>query len=374
MRSKLALGVLLLPALLSACGSFPRGAGREREVLARHHRGDEVTGDFAIAPVTRSRLALYAGWPALGDPGYRWIRHVEQPSSRVIAAGDTVTVHLFSTEDNGLLTAPGQRATDLPPIRVGADGSIFLPYVGKLRVAGMSLEHARQKVQEAYVAVTPSAQVQLELSEGRASAVSLIGGVGNPGLYPLVDRGVTVLELIAQAGGVPPTLENPQVRLQRDGHIYGISLQRLLETPSLNTTLRGGDKVYVEADKRYFLSLGAAGREAQVHFPQDRVSALDAMTLIGGLFDARADAKGILILRHYPADAVGPGGPENRRTVFTLDLTSADGLFSAGEFLIQPGDLVYVTESPLSSTSTVIGLLASVFGLANTASTVASRN
>ena len=40
-------------------------------------------------------------------------------------------------------------------------------------------------------------------------------------------------------------------------------MERLLADPSLDTTLRGGDKIYVEKDERYFLSLGATGREAQ---------------------------------------------------------------------------------------------------------------
>jgi len=52
------------------------------------------------------------------------------------------------------------------------------------------------------------------------------------------------------------------------------------------------------------------------------------------------------------------------RVVFTLDLTSADGLFSAGIFHIMPGDLVYATESPVNAASTVLGLLGTVLGVA----------
>ena len=46
------------------------------------------------------------------------------------------------------------------------------------------------------------------------------------------------------------------------------------------------------------------------------------------------------------------------------DLTTADGLFSAGEFRILSGDLVYATESPVTSASTVFGILGSALGLA----------
>jgi polysaccharide export outer membrane protein len=131
----------------------------------------------------------------------------------------------------------------------------------------------------------------------------------------------------------------------------------------------GGDKVYVENDKRYFLSLGAASKEAIHPFPKDLVTALDAMSLIGGLSDTRANAKGILILRDYSPKAVRNDrtGPSHDRMVFTVDLTTADGLFSAGQFRIRSGDLVYVTESPINSARVLLGLIRSVFGLANQA-------
>ena len=66
-------------------------------------------------------------------------------------------------------------------------------------------------------------------------------------------------------------------------------------------------------------------------------------------------------LTHVRADG---SGPRHARTIFTIDLTSADGLFSAGEFRIQPGDLIYVTESPLIGTRSALQLIGSVFGLA----------
>jgi polysaccharide export outer membrane protein len=166
---------------------------------------------------------------------------------------------------------------------------------------------------------------------------------------------------------VSSALNNPQIRLIRNGEIFGISVARLFANPSLDTTLIGGDQVLVEADDRSFLSLGAAGREAVIAFPQDRLNALEAMSLIGGVEDARADPQGILVLRRYPDSALrqDDSGPSQTRTVFTLDLTSADGLFSAGEFRIMPGDLVYATESPVVAAQTIIGILGSALGFAD---------
>ena len=81
----------------------------------------------------------------------------------------------------------------------------------------------------------------------------------------------------------------------------------------------------------------------------------------------RGDPQGILILREYPDSAVRAGvrGPRQTRVVFTLDLTNSDGLFSARNFEIAPKDLVLVTESPVTNTRTILGLIGSVFGVAN---------
>lgn len=371
-----------LVLLLAACGNLPRGAGLQSEVLA--HSKDMVApnvgaagtrdtlavpSEFAVEPIMRDSLSRYDAWPAASATDRSWIKRVDQPNTRVIAAGDMVTVSIWSTEENGLLTTAGQRFVNLPPAQVSSSGQIFLPYIGPIKISGMSPEHARSAIEKAYVKVTPSAQVQLALAEGRQSTVSVVAGVGSPGPYPLADQDVTVLDVLAAAGGVAPTLVNPQIRLQRGDRTYGISMARLLDDTALNTTLVGGDRVYVETDDRYFLSLGAAGSKAQHRFPQDHVTALDALSIIGGLAAERANAQGILVLRTYPAAAVrrDGSGPRHIRTIFTIDLTSADGLFSAGAFQIQPNDLIYVTESPLIGTRNIFGVIGSIFGLANQA-------
>lgn len=366
MRSFAAVvGILLL---VSACSSLPRGAGLQSEVLAppaTDEQGLPLAQDFAVETVTRDNLAAFAQWPAIGESHLSWIERVNQPNNRIIAPGDTVTVIVWTTEENGLLTGAGQRFVSLPELRVSPGGSVFLPYLGEIRISGMAPETARERIEERYMEVIPSAQVQFDLVASRMSTVSLVGGVGAPGVYPLPDQNYTVLELLAMGGGVSQALNNPRIRLQRGDRIYGTSVERLLETPRLNTTLVGGDRVYVEADDRRFLSLGAAGQEAVHPFPRDRLSALEAMSIIGGVSDSRANIQGILVLRRYPQSAVRADrtGPAHARTVFVIDLTTADGLFSAGEFLIRDGDLVYVTESPLTGTQTIFNLIGSAFGL-----------
>jgi polysaccharide export outer membrane protein len=240
-----------------------------------------------------------------------------------------------------------------------------MPYVGDVNVRGLTPDLARRKLQEALEPVVPSAQVQLAMAEGRGNSVDLVSGVANPGTYPMPDRNYTVMGLIAAGGGISPTLNNPQIRLVRGQNIYGTSVERLLDNPRLDTLLRGGDRVFVEEDSRYFLSFGATGKEDLHIFTKDEMSAMDAMSVAGGFQDGKADPKGLLILREYPASAIAPGqrGPRQQRVVFSLDLTSADGLFSARQFQINPGDLVMATESPINDALTISNIFGNFFGV-----------
>lgn len=356
--------VLCLCMFLAACNS-PRGAGFQSEVLAadgaRDAEGNPVY-DFSVFAVTRASLPLLNAWPANNGKVYSWIKHQAQPQSLVIEPGDMLAISIWDAGENSLLTAPGQRVAQLQNVEVGLDGQIFLPFVGKMKVSGMSPTTARAQVEAMLVNTVPSAQVQLNVAPGRSNTANLVGGVRSPGGYPLADRNISLLTLIASAGGVPENLSNPQVRLFRGTQVYGIGLDRLFDEPTLDTIVQGGDRILIEPDDRYFLSLGATSSEALHPFMKSEISALDALAIIGGVTDGRANPQGVLILREYdsgaviPSTGVGPEGPPHNRVVFTINLTTADGLFSAAKFMIQPGDLVYGTESPLGSASTILGL------------------
>ena len=368
-RGALAFAICLT---LAACERTPRGAGFQAEVLDAAIITEEQLAagqvpEFAVFPVTRSTQTQLASWPSLDAARMNWIRHQEQPNSSLIAPGDTLSVTVWDADENSLLAGPGQRVAQLPDIQVSSGGVIFLPFLGEMRVAGMSASTARQRIEERYTQTIPSVQVQLSVTQGRANTADLVAGVSSPGTYPLPDRNVSILSLLSLGGGVSPGLSNPQVRLFRGSNVYGISLDRLYDDPGLDTTIQGGDRVIVEEEERYFLSLGAAGTEALHYFPQDRVTALDALAIIGGVADARADPEGILVLREYRSSMVRTdgSGPPQTRVVFTIDLTSADGLFSARNFTIMPGDLVYATESPVTAARTILGLIGTSFGLAN---------
>ena len=307
-----------------------------------------------------------AQWPVTGkQENLRWIHHSTGARTQIIQPGDTLTLRIWDSNDNSLLTGLEQKMVQLQEVKVAANGTIFMPYVGNVNVLGLTPDLARETLQSELESIVPAAQLQLDMNEGRNNSVDLVNGVARPGTYPMPDRNYTMMGLISAGGGISLGLNNPQIRLVRGTSIYGTSVDQLLNNPHFDTLLRGGDRVFVEEDERYFLSFGAAGREALHIFSKDQISAMDAVSIMGGLQDNRADPQGLLVLREYASSTAttDDSGPSHTRVVFSLDLTSADGLFSARKFQINPDDLVMVTESPINDALTVSNIIGNFFGV-----------
>lgn len=353
---------------LSGC-SLPRNAPQKNEVLAVP---DGATPDFALREVRRDTLEELKSWPAVGKGGpLGWPGQSGGNRAPVLAPGDRIDLRIWDAEETSLITARGQQVRDMPGLVISPSGTIFLPYVDPVRVAGLTAEGARQRVQEALTAIIPSAQVQLSHASGRRNSMDMVSGVAKPGTYPIDETAISVLSMISLAGGVGNGVKNPQVRLIRGAKVYRASLAWISEDPRRDIVLQGNDRIIVEEDERSFIALGATGKQAVIGFGADHVSALKAMSMMGGVNDARADLKGILVLRQYPKGRYGgPKQPPNERVVFAFDLTSADGLFSANEFAVMPGDVVLATQSPVTTVERVLALLGRAFGLANTVSNI----
>lgn len=354
---------LLAVALSLAACSVPRGAALQSEVLREQ---DAEVATFQVVQVTRAAIPAIAAWPATGWHGhYHWLNANGGQTAPVIRPGDRLDLVVWDGQDNSLLASPAQRSVNMAGIEVSAGGSIFVPYVDNVTVSGLTPDQARRRIQTRLDAVVPSAQVQLSVTQGPSSAVDLVAGARNPGTYPLPSRNYSILSLIAAAGGVDPGLRNPIVRLIRGNDTYVIRAKTLFSSGQRNTTLYPRDKVVIEEDDRAFTALGASGTEDIIYFPSEEVSALEALSLMGGLSDSRADPEGVLILREYPADAIrlDGTGPDRQQVIFSIDLTTADGLFAARQFQIQPDDTVLATESPVAATRTVLGLFGAVLGI-----------
>ncbi|MBI5764783.1 MAG: SLBB domain-containing protein [Planctomycetes bacterium] len=117
-----------------------------------------------------------------------------------IAGGDTITVSIFE------LLNPGQNTSH--QIKVGEGGSITLPILGPLRVAGMTPREIELEIKSQLRAkqVLDDADVQVKLLESPGLTYSILGEVRRPGAYPIPTPEYRLLNALADAGGVPSEL------------------------------------------------------------------------------------------------------------------------------------------------------------------------
>lgn len=369
MIAPLSRRVFLLGAVsssLAAC-AVPRGAPTRSEVLSGANQSE---ADFALELVTRDRLPVYRRWGHGPSPiTSKWPSGGSVPQDQRLAAGDRLSLRIWDSGETSLFTAPGAQFADIQNVVVSGSGHVDLPYVDAVHVGGMTVASARARLQERLTEVIPSAQVQLEVSHGRRNSVDVVGGVVRPGSYPMTERNLPLTSFLALAGGVDPALVNPVVQITRGGSVYRRTLKHILAEPSHDPALQGGDRIFVQADPRRFTALGAAGAEQVISFDADTVSALRAISMMGGMADQRADPKGILVLRQYEQSQVNqPDGPSKDRVIFSFDLTTADGLFSADDFALADGDVLMATQAPATNVQRVLGLFGSILGAGRTIS------
>lgn len=356
--------ILVFAALtaVAGCAHLPRGAAVDREVLRNSASPD---ADFAVYALTRQSVPILRNWPA--DARGAWPEADGDASDGTqIRPGDMLTIAVWDSSENSLLSAAGQRVVPLEEVSVSTSGTVFIPYLDEIEVAGMSPAEARTTLQNELSIILPAAQVQLVHIPGNRNSVTVASGVAAPGRYPILDSNHSVLEMLSDAGGVPPRTRNPHVKLFRDGTSYEISLSSLYKNPRLDRVLQGGDSIIVREDSRYFQAFGASQREELFYFTKDEINALEAVSLVGGLSDNRANPQGVLILREYAPGEVSDDfadGPEKTDVVFTLDLATADGLFSAKRFNIHSEDVVLVTEATVTAALSIIGLIRAGTGL-----------
>jgi polysaccharide biosynthesis/export protein len=340
------LSVILLSLAVGGC-ALPRSAATPTEVL----RGTDAAGsNVQVLAVTRDGLAELRQWPApAGAMRYNWPSAGAQSVARTIRSGDTLGLAIWDSQRDSLITTDEQRVVPIQNLVVSSAGRIFVPYIGEVRVSGLTADAARREVESQMRGIVPDGQVQLSVVPGSGNTIDVVTGVARPGRIAVPETSSTILSVLAEAGGVAPSLRNPLVRLNRAGQGYAIPARILFADPSRDIVMRGGDRVLVEEDQRNFVALGASGRQQVVYFEREEITALDALSSIGGLSAARANLQGVMVLREYPVSSVRESGafPRQPRVIFTFDLTNADGLFAASNFHIASGDVVLATESVL---------------------------
>jgi polysaccharide export outer membrane protein len=151
------------------------------------------------------------------------------------------------------------------------DGAIAIPDVGRVRVAGLTLEEAEAEIFNALVEQRLDPSFSLEIAEFNSQRVSVGGAVAQPRVQPITLKPLYLSEALQLAGGIAaPDLDYAVVRLFRDGEVYQAPLREIFGARGLtDVLLQDGDAVFV--DTRYDLSQARAYFEEQLRLRQARL-------------------------------------------------------------------------------------------------------
>ncbi len=370
-RLRLTRGVAALAALavVAACG-LPRSGPTRGEIFS----GSVMREGDAFVLTVDDRVNLIASLtPALGFSSR--FENSGVLGSDTIEPGDVLGLTIWENVDDGLLVPTGQNATVLEEVQVDGAGFIFVPYAGRVRAAGNTPEAVRRLIAARLEEQTPDPQVQIRRLAGDGTTVSVVGGVGAQGVYPIERPTRTLTAMLARAGGIAIEPEVAQVTVVRGDLTGTIWFQDLYQHPAHDIALRGGDRIIVEEDTRTFTALGATGTQNLVPFEAQAISAIEALAQVGGLSTASADPTGVFIFRNEPeAIARQLVGRDDitgtQRVVYVLDLTRPNGMFFARDFAIRDGDTVYVTEAPFTQFNKVIAALTGTLASVETVTSV----
>ena len=155
--------------------------------------------------------------------------------------------YLVDVGDGFNLLLTGKLADELE-LTVQRDGSILIPELGKIYIAGKSLKDAEDLVRSFINSKTVGVDSYLTLVEMRDVQVLMIGGVEAVGIFTL-PGGSNFLSALNAAGGISDAGSFRRIEHKRNGEILNVyDLYDIFVDADFkfSTTLRSGDIIFVQ--------------------------------------------------------------------------------------------------------------------------------
>lgn len=142
---------------------------------------------------------------------------------------------------------------------VRTDGTIDLEYYGSVRIAGLTIEAARQVVEEHLAAYIRKPQVRLDVFAYNSKYYYVLAdgaGFGEQAVRLAYTGNETVIDAITQIGGLPPVSSKKRIWVSRPGPPGGkgcvlpvdwIAITQCGDSTT-NYQILPGDRVYIQAD------------------------------------------------------------------------------------------------------------------------------
>jgi polysaccharide biosynthesis/export protein len=255
-------------------------------------------------------------------------------------AGAVITQQIDPT---GISSAPG--------FIVGADGQVSFPYVGRVKVAGLTEIEAAELIAHRIARFIKDPQVTVRITSFRSRRAYVEGEVRNPGTEIFTDVPMTLPEAINRAGGITAAGDRSFVTLTRDNKTTLINLMELQEAgvnPN-RIVLQNGDLVTVRnRDESKVYVMGEITKPSALIMHNGHLSLNEALGEAGGPNVLTANPSQIYVIRNTPQ-----GTP----AVFHLNASAPSALALADTFELRPRDVVYIDPVPLVNWNRIISLV-----------------
>ncbi len=357
---KMGLGLSLIAAILSGCTATPRAGPDDRAIEANAYvkvsaKDRKVGMDYALVDINTSVIALFGKEEAASLGGFGGGKG--GAPTLPLGVGDVVTVSVFEAQSGGLFipadagSRPGNFIT-LPEQTIDRAGTISVPYAGRVRAAGRSVDDVQSEIEDLLANRAIEPQVVITTVKSRSSQIAVLGDVRSPAKFELSPAGDRVLDMISQAGGLSAPGIETYVTLQRRGKTATVLYNHLADTPSENIYLAPGDTIFVNRERRTYLAFGATGLSGRFDFEESGLTLGEALGKAGGLLDGRADPARVMLYRIVPKAMLAKLGVDTHKfvsdevpVIFRANLRDPAAFFAVQKFAMSDKDILYVSNS-----------------------------
>ncbi len=358
--------------LLSACSSLGAAGPTGAEIRAM---GKDTAIDDRIIVIDLDRSVVSRLAAQRGSTSFAATFGDAPPSADRIGIGDIVDISIWEAPPAVLFgaamsdprltsgAAMASQATGIPQQPVSEDGTITVPFVGSVPIAGRSPAEVERIILTRLAGRAHDPQVIVRLVRNEARGATIIGEVASSRRVALGARGERVLDALASAGGPSRPVDKTTIQIARGGTAVAMPLEQVVRNPAQNIRLMADDVVTLFHQPFSFTALGAVTRNAEIPFEGSGLTLAEAIGRLGGLRDDRADIRGVFVFR---MEETAPGTMTQIAaprvavpTIYRLDLSDPTSIFLAREFQIEDEDIVYVSTAPGADLQRFVSTLSS---------------
>lgn len=385
-RLRLTGAMATLSIILSGCASLPSSGPTGRQVIKGAEAPDAAL-KFDVVELDGAAFQKLVQVQPAGRSVGQLAGLARDGRVDRIAPGDALQINIYevgmtlfgsSTQSAGAgLGGPALpdadatvRSQPMNVVSVASDGTIRLPYVGRLLVAGSTPYDVQRMIEQALHGKSQSPQAMVTVVSSPGNSVYMLGDVTRTGRMLLTAARERLLDAVATAGGSKVSNADTVIRITRGGESAEMRLGDVRPGGSDDLTLLPGDRIELVVEPRSFSAFGATSKVSQVAFESPRVSLAEALARIGGPNDAQADPKAVFLFR-YDAAAIAAGEPP---VIYRLNLMKPESYIIAQNFQMHDKDLIYIANSASNPVSKFVGILNQLFTPLLTARVITRNN